>query len=90
MRWRNRLAVLAQAGDVKLDCFANEFLSLFAILSDGDAAWEVRHIRTYAAGRLFEDDEVFGHDLNLSSNQPASGYFQAFRSARRVPACLRQ
>ena len=72
MRCGNRLAVFTQAADVKLDCFANKFLSLFAVLSDGNAAWQIRNVCTDAAWRLFEDDDVFSQDLKLSLNQPAS------------------
>src|SRR5437867_3926832 len=76
---RNGLTVLAEALDVKFDCFANERFCFISVLRDGDTPRKIWDISPDAFIRFFEDDKVF-HDLQPCFLRPA-----CFRILPSVP-----
>jgi len=58
---------------MKLDRLTNELFGLSARLADCDTPGQIRHVRSHALARFFENDQVFRAFAILSSNL-ASGY----------------
>src|SRR5260370_30941502 len=83
MGLRHRLAVVAQAFDMKLDRFADELLGLVSSLANRNAAGKVGHVRSNAILGLFENDEVF-HAVSPLLHQTCLLQDTSKRSGRHV------
>ena len=69
-RWWNRLSVLRQTFQVKLNRFANQSKRFVLCIPGGDATRKIRNIRTVRCGTLFNYDQI-AHGSSLLFLQPS-------------------